>query len=191
VTFRHGVLTISALAVLGLGVYLFVAVRATPELTAPPVTSESTATPAEESRPARAEGTASAGRSTRRRAPERPERIARSRDDVPRVADAKSRDVTEPGTPESGGIDVQRLDAVMAEANKAYDRGDFDEAKEIALKVLAQEPRNVRMLRIMVSASCIEGDSVVAQKYYLELPERDRAQMRTRCGRYGVSFEES
>ena len=81
-----------------------------------------------------------------------------------------------------------KLDAVMDEANKAYDRGDFEEAKTIAGRVLATFPTNVRMLRIMVSASCIEGDSAVAETHYLKLPPNDQAQMRVRCARYGVMF---
>jgi len=187
VTFRHGVLSFAALAVLGLGIYLFVAVRATPELAAPQGAPERTVTPSPDHAPSRPEGTANAGRTTRARTSDRSSKLR----DVTKPRDTTAAPAESPALPTSDGTELQRLDATMAEANKAYDRGDFDAAKEIALKVLAQEPRNVRMLRIMVSASCIEGDSVVAQKYYLDLPERDRAQMRTRCGRYGVSFEES
>ncbi len=81
-----------------------------------------------------------------------------------------------------------KLDAVMAEANKAYDHGDFDEAKGIALKVLAKDPSNVRMLRIAVSAACIDGDSNEAQRHYTMLPGPDREAMKIRCGRYGINF---
>jgi len=81
-----------------------------------------------------------------------------------------------------------KLDSVMAEANKAYDHGEFDEAKGIALKVLAKDPNNVRMLRIAVSAACIDGDSAEAQKHYAVLPGPDREAMKIRCGRYGVTF---
>ena len=88
------------------------------------------------------------------------------------------------------GTEVQRLDALMSEASKSYDKGDFDEAKTIATKALKLEPTNVRMLRIMVSASCIDGNSVEAQKHYLALPPMDREQMKTRCDRYGVTFNE-
>ncbi|HEY6180178.1 MAG TPA: hypothetical protein VIX73_37310, partial [Kofleriaceae bacterium] len=81
-----------------------------------------------------------------------------------------------------------KLDAVMDEANKAYDRGDYDDAKTIASRVLARQPTNVRMLRILVSASCIDGDSAAAQASFAKLPSGDQAQMRTRCARYGVAF---
>jgi hypothetical protein len=81
-----------------------------------------------------------------------------------------------------------KLDAVMDEANKAYDRGDFEDAKAIAGRLLARLPTNVRMLRIMVSASCIDGDSAVAQAHFASLPPADQAQMRVRCARYGVAF---
>ena len=80
--------------------------------------------------------------------------------------------------------------AIMDQANKAYDRQDFEEARSIAGKLLAKQPNNVRMLRIMVSASCIEGDNAVAQKYYEQLPKGDREQMKSRCDRYGVTFRD-
>ncbi len=60
----------------------------------------------------------------------------------------------------------------------------------IALKVLAKEPANVRMLRIVVSSSCIEGSAADAQKHYLSLPVSDREQMKVRCERYGVTFND-
>jgi hypothetical protein len=82
------------------------------------------------------------------------------------------------------------LDAVMDRANKAYDHSDFEEAKMIAGKVLSKLPTNVRMMRIMVSASCIDGDVAVAQKWFEALPKPDREQMKARCDRYGVSFKE-
>ena len=81
-----------------------------------------------------------------------------------------------------------KVTPLMDAANRAYDKGDYDEARQAAAKVLAQQPGNERMLRIMVSSACIEGDSADAQKYYNLLPARDRSAMRTRCERYGVSF---
>jgi thioredoxin-like negative regulator of GroEL len=81
-----------------------------------------------------------------------------------------------------------RYQMVLGEANKAYDRQDFEEARTIATKVLAKDPTNARMLRIMVSSHCIEGDQVAAQTYYDKLPEFDRQQMAKRCATYGVTF---
>ena len=83
-----------------------------------------------------------------------------------------------------------KLDATMDQANKAYDRQDYDEAKSIAGKVLAAQPDNVRMLRIMVSSSCMDGDATMAQTYYEKLPKSDREQMKARCDRVGVAFKE-
>jgi hypothetical protein len=82
----------------------------------------------------------------------------------------------------------QKLDALMSEANKAYDRGELDDAKAIARKVLRTSPTNARMLRIVVSTSCITGDSAEAQAAYAQLSQPDREQMKTRCARYGISF---
>jgi hypothetical protein len=100
------------------------------------------------------------------------------------------------GDPSADDLDIgtgsanPKLDAVMDQANKAYDRQDYEEAKSIAGKILAKLPKNVRMLRIMVSASCMDGDNTTAQKYYEQLPKPDRLQMRARCDRNGVTFTE-
>jgi hypothetical protein len=83
-----------------------------------------------------------------------------------------------------------KLDAIMDQANKAYDRQDYEEAKSIAGKVLAKVPTNARMLRIMVSSSCLEGDQALAQQYYVQLPKADRLQMKQRCDRAGITFTE-
>lgn len=83
-----------------------------------------------------------------------------------------------------------RFMMILGEANKAYDRQDFDEARSIATKVLAKDPTNTRMLRIMVSSHCIEGDQAAAQQWYEKLPEFDRQQMTKRCSQYGVTFKE-
>jgi hypothetical protein len=86
-----------------------------------------------------------------------------------------------------------KLDSLMELANKAYDSQDFDQAIAIAGKVLAKDPMNVRMLRIMVSANCISGDSAVAQSHYDRLPKPpavDREQMKARCDRYQVTLRD-
>jgi hypothetical protein len=44
------------------------------------------------------------------------------------------------------------------------------------------------MLRILVSASCIDGDTATAVASFSKLPAPDQAQMRVRCARYGVAF---
>lgn len=177
-TFRHGVLTVAALAVLGLGVYLFIEVKATPA-TANVVRPDRVAS-TEPAPPPRDLPTGDSA-SARTRA-----RIA-DRITTPR----KLESVPATPAPAVPPEDLQKVDALMSEANKAYDGGEFDEAKQIALRVLGQDPTNVRMLRIVVSSSCIDGDSTDAQKHYLLLPTADRKQMQTRCARYGVTFTES
>ena len=77
----------------------------------------------------------------------------------------------------------------MLQANKAYDRGDFDEAKSIANKVLAKVPKNPRMLRILVSVACIDNDAAGAQAAFQQLFTFDQDQMRTRCTRYGIDLK--
>ena len=91
--------------------------------------------------------------------------------------------------PDETRVDM-KVDNMMELANKAYDKQEFDEAQAIAGRVLSKDPKNVRMMRIMVSSNCISGDSAVAQKWYEQLPKFDRDQMKERCDRYGVSFKE-
>ena len=178
-------LAIAAIALLGMGMYLFVEVRSAPadaKSPAPPAAPPS-------AQPASSDVT----------------------DPVPNWDKPHDRTQPAPPAPELGGVrhvdppappevadtppDDQRanpkLDAIMDQANKAYDRQDFDDARTIAGKVLAKQPNNIRMLRIMVSSSCIDGDSITAQKYYTLLPKFDRDQMKARCDRYGVSFTDT
>lgn len=179
-------LAAAALAVVGMAIYLFLEVRSAPaqaqvtqvaersERAAPAQAREPSATgaaaPATRSRPLRVE-------------PTRGERVTTAPAPPPRFDHSAS------SVPEGGQVDL-KLDNLMELANKAYDTQDFDQAIAIAQKVLANDPDNVRMLRIMVSANCIAGDSAIAQQYYVKLPAFDRGQMRTRCDRYGVLFQE-
>lgn len=176
---------------LGLGVYLFIEVRAQPAFPSitrtsepPPLAeNEALATPAPAPPAPPPVGTpAAAGR-----------RVFRD-PSMTALAAAPSPPVTREVAVGSAASDTDtalvgpKLDAVMDEANKAYDRGDFEDAKQVASRVLAKFPGNVRMLRIMVSASCIDGDVPVAQAHYGRLPPADQEQMKVRCARYGVAF---
>jgi hypothetical protein len=83
---------------------------------------------------------------------------------------------------------VVELEPIMAEANKAYDRQDFETMRVHAMRVLKLSPDNVRMLRLMVSAACIEDKPQEAQRYVPRLPARDREQLKRRCANYGVTL---
>ena len=189
VSSRAAVLAGLALAVLAAGVYLFIQVRASPaEAQVSPVvharTPETVAH--DDSRGEVTHDTSTDVRPQVGRPLGRPAGIGTIRggdsapvipasDDHPAISDMPDR--ADP-----------RFQLILGEANKAYDRQDFDEARSIATKVLAKDPTNVRMLRIMVSSHCIEGDQAAAQSYYDKLPEFDRQQMTKRCATYGVSF---
>ncbi len=80
------------------------------------------------------------------------------------------------------------LEAMMDEANKQYDAQEYDQATALANKVLESLPGNVRMMRILVSSYCADSDQEKAQAIYVQLPKRDREQMKVRCERSGVSF---
>jgi len=176
---KNALLVAAVVAVLGMGVYLFVQVKATPaQASATQVTSSTPSAPREQPRPdepAREPEVAKPGTT-------KPswQRTPPSTGDTP---------ATETRPSEDQAVNL-KLDNLMELANKAYDAQDFDQAIAIAGKVLVKEPSNVRMLRIMVSANCIQGDSAVAQASYERLPPTDREQMKVRCDRYGVTFKD-
>lgn len=91
-------------------------------------------------------------------------------------------------TPEFELVEPTDLKSRMNDANQLYDRADYEGARSAAVEILAEEPDNVRMQRIVVSSSCIMGDQEDATKYFNSLPPRDKRQMSRRCARYGVSF---
>tara|TARA_R110002096_G_scaffold292224_1_gene486515 strand:+ start:63695 stop:64279 length:585 start_codon:yes stop_codon:yes gene_type:complete len=78
----------------------------------------------------------------------------------------------------------------MDDANRLYDRADYEGARDAAIELLSSEPDNVRMKRIVVSSSCIMGDAEEATKHFSDLPSRDQRQMARRCQRYGIEFED-
>lgn len=179
---RHGLLAVGAVLVLGLGIYLFFEVRAKPAAArvasgARGVVAERERASDSEDRAAQASG--GGGGDSGGEGAEGRRKLGAILREPPRGPDGEA-------TP----VSPAKLDATMNEANKAYDRGDMDDAKEIARKVLASSPGNVRMLRIVVSANCIAGDPAEAQTAFNQLPPFDREQMKTRCARYGVSFSD-
>lgn len=182
VSVRHVVLGLIAAAVLLAGVYLFIEVRSTsPAIAAPPSHAPESAQAFDDSHPGldhrgtppvvHADHVAGTGVTSP------PPSIA---------SDEESSDDT------AAALDKPnpKIDAIMDQANKHYDKGEWEDAKLIAAKVLTKQPNNIRMMRIMVSASCVDGDVGVAQKWFDQLPKSDREQMKVRCDKYAVTFKE-
>ncbi len=88
----------------------------------------------------------------------------------------------------TGQLDLKNQ---LNEANRLYDKADYEGSREAALEVLGSHPNNVRMLRIVVSSSCIMAEEEMAVRYYQSLPDRDKRQMARRCERFGIKFDES
>jgi hypothetical protein len=180
---RHALLGLLAAFVVIAGVYLFREVRSTPSAVAASSPPQRDSPPVE--RAEQVDHTLAPSTARPATVPHQPPTTAPST--PPTMA-------SEPAADEDPAVALERpdvkVDAIMARANAAYDKGDWDEAKTIAGKVLTKQPANNRMMRIMVSASCIDGDSVTAQQWYEKLPKGDRDQMKTRCDRYGISFKE-
>lgn len=183
VSARNVVLGLIAAAVLIAGVYLFIEVRSTsPAIAAAPPSHVPEATQAsDDPHPATFEhrGTAPIVRA---------DQVGTGGTTPPPsvASDEESSDDT------AAALDKPnpKIDAIMDQANKHYDKGEWEDAKLIAAKVLTKQPNNIRMMRIMVSASCVDGDVGVAQKWFDQLPKSDREQMKVRCDKYAVTFKE-
>ena len=80
------------------------------------------------------------------------------------------------------------LKQLMDAANKHYDRGDYESALQNAMNILKENPNNIRMLRIVVSSSCIMGEGDQARDYAKRLPQRDKKQLAGRCQRYQIEL---
>jgi len=180
---RHIALAVAGVLVTGMCVYLFLEVRASPAALQPRVASKDEPAPL----PLSGDVEDEPDRDNEKPKTDASLRSGRVSESMLNNAEsATPRPSDEPVV--EGKLEGPKLDAVMAEANKAYDKMDFEEARSIAQKVLKVQPTNVRMLRVMTSSHCIEVDAVEAQKWFNLLPAPDREQIKTRCSRYGVSF---
>ncbi|MEJ7599610.1 MAG: tetratricopeptide repeat protein [Kofleriaceae bacterium] len=106
----------------------------------------------------------------------------------PRRDQGKTGDVAQRLDEETDPAPTTRMQAAMDEANRAYDRQDYDEAKELANRLLAKDPGNVRMRRVLVSTACMQGDPTEAQKHFDLLPADGDARqvMQIRCKRENI-----
>ena len=180
----HVALALGAILVGGLAIYLFLEVRATPAVAS--VTSPTEEKKSEPRSETKAESIAKA-ETPMFKPPEK-----KKSQETP-VADTVKHEPTSEAKAPVLEVEAKanpKQDAILDEVNKAYDHGEYDDAKTMAIKILANDPKNVRMLRVVISSSCILGDAADAQKYFGALTEqRDKDQMKTRCARYGVTFD--
>jgi hypothetical protein len=128
-------------------------------------------------------------RATSPRIPKTRARLPPSSDDS---ADSKAEPYTAPAPEEENEVfDAKtELKNQMNEANRLYDKADYEGAREAALGVLVKNQYNVRMKRIVVSSSCIMAEEGPAREHFADLPARDQRQMARRCKRYGIEFDE-
>lgn len=177
----HLMMAVASAAVLALGVYLFVEVRSAPAAAQVEVASRASAPAHKDPEPAKDDASPPAATPPVVRARDRHDPVPPPEEAPPAVTAVREKD--QKADPNN--------DALMDEANKAYDKQEFDEARGIAQRVLTKEPDNIRMLRIMVSAACVETDVNEAAKWLAKLPSGDQAAMKTRCKRYGVTFPDA
>ncbi len=95
----------------------------------------------------------------------------------------------EASTPTLDGDPRLETSNAKDEANRQYDKQDFEGSLATAVKVLDREPGDVRMLRVAVSSACQLGDADKAKQYYAQLPPHDQSQMARRCSRMNITFE--
>jgi len=95
----------------------------------------------------------------------------------------------EASTPNLDGDPRLETSNAKDEANRQYDKQDFEGAIATAMKVLDKDPGDIRMLRVLVSSACQLGDADRAKQFYAQLPPHDQSQMARRCSRMNITFE--
>ena len=193
VSVRQITLAVSGAVVLAMSLYLYVKVRAAPAQPSAAVLQGAAIQhdlPAETAPPTRpADLWAQTGGGPQARAEATRNQLVGS-DRVEPGQPATPPPAIDQGSNENLDDDLKASDG-MTQANKLFDRGDWDEASAQALKMLETDPKNPRMLRIVVSVACFSNDPDKAQKYWSMLTDdRDKAQMSVRCARYGINFKQ-
>ena len=94
-----------------------------------------------------------------------------------------------PELAEPGSLDREMtLSERLAEANRLYDKKEYEEGQKLALDLLREDPENSRMLRIVVSTACAMGEEAKAREFHAKLKPRDKAQMKVRCHKYSIEL---
>lgn len=77
----------------------------------------------------------------------------------------------------------------VKEARRLYGRRRYEQAYDLALELLKEEPKNRRVLRVAVAAACIMARPDAAAEHFEQLSyPKDKTQMRRRCKAYGVEL---
>lgn len=92
--------------------------------------------------------------------------------------------------PDLEGDPRLELSSAKDEANRLYDKQDYEGSLATAKAILAKDPGDIRMLRVVVSSACQLGDNDQAQVHWRLLPPHDKSQMARRCQRFGITFNE-
>lgn len=204
---RPGSIAVAAAALLvaAIGVYLYLSLG---DATAPETPEQALAA-------ARAESSNAAARAATTATPEKARERDRARPGQPQKRPPHVTDVDGPGVLSPQVDFKKRLDGAalspdvaskyrnddpkvyepdpaheenLLEANKLYDKGDFEGARGLATKMLSKVPGNVRMLRVVVSSSCIMGEADVAKQYAVQLPAPDLEAMKARCSKFQIDL---
>lgn len=197
---RNIALTVSGAVVLLAILMLFIEVRAAPPTPSPNHIDEARqrarrprpAAPAEDPWTRRDPERAEAAQNAAERAIARAPRLGV---DTPRSDDGDPLDVPPPPSPTAAAVPNlegdPRLEVSTAkdEANRLYDKMDYEGAMQRAMQVLEKEPGDVRMMRVVVSSACQLGDADKAKQYWQQLPPHDQNQMTRRCQRFGITFQ--
>jgi len=179
-------IALAGIAVVGIGLYLFLAVHDDP---APVAKVAPAARPLAErphARPAQLlgdEGTPTrpslpADQAAAPSPPRTPEEAAEKREE------AKSEVVAQMHARPGFKLNPKpnpRVERYARDAQDAFDQGDVPKAKAIATKLLARFPGNPQMLHLLAAAGCADKNAAEAQKYYGQMTPADRAKMKKEC----------
>jgi hypothetical protein len=198
VSARSIILSIAALGVLGMGIYLYLQVRADPIESAPPSTVvvaprgvpiDRISTPVAASLPAPTLAVPAV--------PAQPVVPSGQDGSAVAVGSANSAPPVVPAmamralTARPNGIVLHPMlghvvsnanpDQMLDQADKAVAAGDLAGAQKIAVAVIGQVPGNVRALTLLATTACAQADQAAAQRAYAQLPSDARSAVKAGC----------
>lgn len=94
---------------------------------------------------------------------------------------ARRADLATPQIKLGSGSDDPEIQEQKENVRQAYDSGNYPEAQKLSLEAIKAAPRDRKLLRYVVSASCAVGDEEVAREHAKRMVKRDFDLVSKRC----------
>lgn len=175
-------------------VFLFLSVTGEQEVEIPEAELAKARLAYEQGRPARSAPASIAGPT-----PGRAARVTPRRPDPEPEAEAEAKAKAEPDLDEIHAAFGERIElpasgdfrAKRKFVRRVYDRKRYPSALRLARELLAERPRDIFLLRVVISAACFIGEPEIARDHWQRIRvrgKRARRQLVARCAEFGVEL---